>query len=433
MARIALRAVVYACLLAAAACGGASSEGTFSEPVTQPGSMYPDPPIDIVPTAAKVEDFPYVTEEYFVSGSALELPFVTRIIVRRPTDSKAFSGTVVAEPMHPRGRSLVFEWSRVSILKRNHVFVEIVHSPANGNLLRQFDEKRYADIQIAPGQGAEILASIGRLIKMRKGPFAPYDVKRVMLMGTTASSAAINAYLAVDSTIRMPDGGSIFDGYLIASTTTNTPPPMVDAPMIQLQTQTEVERWAGDGIAYRRPDSDERGNQFRLYEVAGMPTNNARDRPEFQGDPCLNHVSDFNSGAFTALALNHLIEWAANGKVPPHAPYIEVDNNRDNDGSLLALDQFGNAKGGVRNVWVDVPTATYGVFGKGKTEETQRLCELAGTETPLPPATLHKLYRSKDDYSARVSKRLDELVAQGWFLPEYVAAVRDDVKTTVFP
>jgi hypothetical protein len=395
--------------------------------------MYPNPPIDIVATAAKVEDFPYVTEEYFVSGSAVEMPFVTRIIVRRPMDAATFSGTVVAEPMHPRGRSLVFEWSRVSILKRHHIFVEIVHSPGNSNQLRQFDAKRYADIQIAPGQGAEILAGVGRLIKMRKGPFASYDVKRVMLMGTTASSAAINSYLTIHSTIRMPDGGPIYGGFLLASTTANTPPLMVDVPMIQVQTQTEVERWAGDGIAYRRPDSDEPGNQFRLYEVAGMPANNARDRPEFQGDPCMTPVSDFNAGAFTALALNHLIEWVANGKVPPHAPYIEVDGNRDNDGSLLTLDQFGNAKGGVRSVWVDVPTATYGVFGKGKTEETKRLCELAGTQVPLAAATLHKLYRSKEDYAARVSKRLDELTAQGWFLPEYAATVREDVNTAVIP
>jgi len=53
-----------------------------------------------VPTAAKVEDFPYVTEEFFVSGSANGAPYATRIIVRRPTDPGAFSGTVVAEALH---------------------------------------------------------------------------------------------------------------------------------------------------------------------------------------------------------------------------------------------------------------------------------------------------------------------------------------------
>ena len=51
--------------------------------------------------------------------------------------------------------------------------------------------------------------------------------------------------------------------------------------MIQMPTQTEVVTWAEKGIAYRRPDSDEPGNRFRLYEVAGMPHNNSRDSPAF--------------------------------------------------------------------------------------------------------------------------------------------------------
>jgi hypothetical protein len=60
-----------------------------------------------------------------------------------------------------------------------------------------------------------------------------------------------------------------------------------------------------------------------------------------------------------------------------------VDQDPANDGSHLALDEFGNARGGVRNVWVEAPRATYGVFGKGKAQAQDRLCQLAGTEVPL--------------------------------------------------
>lgn len=93
----------------------------ISGPVSGPGLMYPNPPVSIVPTAVKVEDFPYVTEEYFVSGTVADAPYATRIIVRRPKDVHAFSGTVVTEALHAGGRWLVFEWSRVSILTRNHL------------------------------------------------------------------------------------------------------------------------------------------------------------------------------------------------------------------------------------------------------------------------------------------------------------------------
>ena len=106
--------------------------------------------------------FPYVTEEYFVSGTAAGAPYQTRIIVRRPKDPKAFSGTVVAEAQHAGGRSLIFEWSRVSVLTRKHLFVEIVHSPANVATLKTFNAERYAPLNIAMGQANEIIAQVGR-------------------------------------------------------------------------------------------------------------------------------------------------------------------------------------------------------------------------------------------------------------------------------
>jgi len=144
-------------------------------------------------------------------------------------------------------------------------------------------------------------------------------------------------------------------------------------------------------------------------------------------------VSDFNAGAFTALALNHLIEWIANGRTPPHAPPITVDQDTTGDNSPLALDANGNAKGGVRNVWVDVPIASYGVLGKGKTPAQDRQCQLAGTKVPLPAATLKSLYRDKSDYEQQVGKRLGELVKEGWFLPEYVDVIKADAKATTIP
>jgi len=203
--------------------------------------------------------------------------------------------------------------------------------------------------------------------------------------------------------------------------------------MIQMPTQTEVVTWAEQGIAYRRPDSDEPANRFRLYEVAGMPHNNSRDSPGFQNDPCTLPVTDFPAGAFTALALDHLIEWIANGRTPPRAAPIAVDQDPGNDGSHLALDEHGNAKGGIRNVWVDVPVASYGVFGVGKTQAQNRLCQLAGTKVPLADEVLRKLYRSSSDYGGRVEQRLKQLIAEGWFLPEYGEIVRTDARQTRIP
>ena len=433
--RIFLTHLTLVVLLGAAdrAWGATPPVPQISGPITGPGRMYPDPAVSLTPNAVKVEDFPYVTEEYFVSGMIADAPYVTRIIVRRPRTAKAFSGTVVSEALHAGGRSLVFEWSRQSILTRNHIFVEIVHSGGNVNLLKTFNAERYASLNIAMGQTNEVIAQIGRLIKSKTGPFAAYDVRRTTLMGTSASSGTVRTYLTAHATFRMPDGGPIFDGFLLTSTNGNTPLPVVDVPMIQMPTQTEVVTWAEQGIKYRRPDSDEPGNRFRLYEVAGMPHNNSRDNPGFQNDPCTLPVTDFPAGAFTALGLNHLIDWIANGKTPPHAPPIAVDQDPKNDGSHLALDEHGNATGGIRNVWVDVPLATFGVFGKGKTPQQDRLCQLAGTRVPLTDEVLRKLYRGSADYTGRVEQRLKQLMAEGWFLPEYADMVRADARGSRIP
>jgi Alpha/beta hydrolase domain len=409
-------------ILLVAALAATPPVPTLSAPVTTPGAMYPNPPISMVATAAKVEDFPYITEEYFLSGTAAGAPYVTRIIIRRPSDPARWSGTVIGEAMHAGGRSLIFEWSRVSILTRRHVFAEIVHSPAQIQMLKTFNAERYASLNIAMGQSNEIIAQFGRLLKSGAGPLGNYDVKRVTLMGTSASSATVRNYLGVHADLRMPDGGPIFDGYLLTSTLGNTPLPIADVPVIQMPTQTEVTMYAGQGNGYRRPDSDTPGNRFRLYEVAGMPHNNSRENPGFLNDPCTLPVTDFPAGAFTALGLNYLVDWIATGKTPPHAPPIVVENG------AVALDEFGNAKGGVRNVFVDVPIAANGVLGKGKTPAQDRLCQLGGTKVMLPETTLTKLYKNGDGYQKRVNARLAELVREGWFLPEYVQDVRKDAQ-----
>jgi len=75
-----------------------------------------------------------------------------------------------------------------------------------------------------------------------------------------------------------------------------------------------------------------------------------------------------------------------------------------------------------------VPAATHGVMGKGKTAAQDRLCLLAGTKVPLTPETLARLYPNAADYTAKIDRRLKELIAAGWFLQEYADAVRADAR-----
>ena len=219
------------------------------------------------------------------------------------------------------------------------------------------------------------------------------------------------------------------DGYLATSTLGNSSMMVVDVPTIQMPTQTEVTSQAAatGGIKYRRPDSDDPANRFRIYEVAGMPHANSRDTVAYVPNPCALAISDFTWGAMAAMGLNHLVEWVDNDTIPPHAQYIAVDYDTSNDGSLLVLDEYGNAEGGVRNTYVDVPVAKYGVPNSG-TGSSAFTCSIAGYQLVLPEDTLESLYRNRGQYISEVNQRLMEFVREGWFLPEYADLIRSDAQ-----
>jgi hypothetical protein len=173
----------------------------------------------------------------------------------------------------------------------------------------------------------------------------------------------------------------------------------------------------------------------------------SRDAAAYYPNPCKLPISRFPLAAYMSVALNHLWQWVDNGTVPPRAERILVDRNVANDGSVMALDQHGNARGGIRNVYVDVPVKKYGVRNEGavppianahpfvavRGEAAQnQLCGLAGYEVALSQAELKKLYRDKKDYLRRVERSLDDTTKQGWFLPVYRPVVLSDAAAIDF-
>jgi hypothetical protein len=143
-----------------------------------------------------------------------------------------------------------------------------------------------------------------------------------------------------------------------------------------------------------------------------------------------------------SVGLHHLIAWVDQARTAPRAPYIEVDGNTANDGSLLALDAHGNVKGGIRTTYVDVPTRRYGVPNeanptpipnpsahvRNRQDGAAFYCRIAGYEVPIPAATLRGLYRDAADYRRKVEQRYDALVREGWAVPAYRRLVLGDAE-----
>jgi hypothetical protein len=404
---------------------------TIGAPVTGPGPMYPG--LQRVPAGTSVADMKYSVTEYFVSGTANGKPYTTRILVRKPEDPKRFSGNVVAEAMHASGNSWMFYFTRIYMMKNGHISVEIdPQKEGTEATVVKANPERYKPINLPDqAQTNEIIAQVGALLK-GNGPTSPLGglrVRHLFLMGTSQSAGTLRGYLPAHAAWRMPDGKPIYDGFL-ATSTAGMPIPKIDVPLIQIATQTELTRGLAMGETHRRPDGDAPGDQFRLYEMAGMPHNDSRENPTYDPNPCKMPVPTFPVGAMMAMGLHHVIEWVDKGTAPPKAERMVVENG------AFVLDANGNVKGGVRNTYVDVPMAKYSTPNNADPKPGTRddfYCSIAGVQQNLSPDQLRALYKDASAYRGKVKQRLDELTKAGWFLPEYAGQVTGDAVKVPIP
>jgi len=396
---------------------------TLSAKITGPGAMY-DSAVGQWP-GHDVNFYKYETDEYFVSGTANSKPYKTRLVIRRPSDNAKFSGLVLSEAMHPAGNAHGFEYTSVYLMSSGYIAAEILTSgPA---IPQGFNRERYADLTMSNDQVNEILAQVGSLIRSKTGPLAGLTVRKQVLFGTSASSAILTNYLPAHMVFRTPDMQHIYDGFM--PTSNGAVIQAVDVPLIQLPTQHEQEN-----IATSRQDGDAAGDQYRNYEFAGIghldSRNNLKRLPQ---SACVNPLSNYPVEAYMSVALYHLLRWVDQGIVPPKADRILIDRNRANDGSLMALDEHGNARGGIRNPYLDVPVAKYTARNTAApVGGNAQLCGLSVYTTPIAKAQLKKLYGSKANYVKKVDARLKELEKAGWSLPVYHDLILGDARAVEF-
>jgi hypothetical protein len=412
---------------------GASAE------ITTPGRMFPS--LMALPSGDDLSHFRYDVREYFVSGTANGQPYKTRIVVRSPSDASRFSGIVLAESMHPSGNAWMFHFTHTYTMTSGHAGIEIATSdPAQ---FVEFNEPRYRELRVQPGQAGEIIAQVGALIRSRRpdNPLADLSIRRVILAGTSASAGVLINYLPFHMAYRLADMKPIYDGFLPTSNGTNIR--QVDVPMIQVPTTTEAMR----GVVPTRQDGDSPGDEFRVYEFPGMPHLGTRDVEAFSPNPCKYPISLFPMSTYMPVALHHLVQWVDKGIVPPRADRILVDRSAAHDGSLMALDELGNPKGGIRSPYVDVPVARYGFPNEGAVPPTPKtvpwvalrgeagidqLCRLTGYQIPLTAEQLKKLYTNKQNFIAKVRQQVDELTREGWSLPLYREQILSDAAQVNF-
>ena len=377
-----------------------------------------------------IEDYDYEINEYYISGRAAGEPYTTRMVIRRPANDNNSSGLVVAEAMHPIGGAHAFEYNSIYIMDAGHIAVEV--STLGAAQINEFNPRRYGDIQISPTQTSEVLAQAGALIKSAQSPVADLNPRKMILWGTSASSMIMSRYLAAHAVFTLADGSNIYDGFMPTSNGSDIDP--VNVPMIQVPTQHEYEVGATTN-----QDGDELGNQFRVYEFAGLAHLDGRNNSaRFTQNDCQHPISMLPQEAYFSVALHHLLEWVDNGTAAPRAPRILMDNYVDNDGSLMLLDNNGNASSGIRNPYVDLAAYKYTMVNVYIGEDNAQgmgpnvLCRISGWQTPIEQTHLRRKYINTANYINQFEERLNELESAGWSLPVYHDLIMQDAKIVKF-
>jgi hypothetical protein len=117
-----------------------------------------------------------------------------------------------------------------------------------------------------------------------------------------------------------------------------------------------------------------------------------------------------------------LRDWIRNATLPPQAPRLEVTGSPP----AVVRDEHGNARGGIRTPYVDVPIAT--LSGEGQTGSV--LCILFGTTSLFDAEKLAELYPTQATYIDAYNASTDAAVAAGFILPADAELMKAAAETT---
>jgi hypothetical protein len=274
-------------------------------------------------------------------------------------------------------------------------------------------------------QGPDILSQLARMLK-EGDPTSPLNgakVRRTFSYGASGGTTLLTPYIEYHHDLAMlPDGRPPFDGYLVmvGQQPANRPK---EAVMVFLDSEMEAKRKKGALPA--NTDCP----RFRLYEIPGAghmisaPVEAASATEKSVDHSGIEEVLPEGIAGLTARGSQteyepydkinapitwgiwtNMYAWLDEGRPMPIADPIERDPDAP-DG--LARDEHGNAKGGLRTPWVDVPEGRY--VASISPQNPLR----AGIKR-FDDARMKALYGSRDAYVERCRARVDKLAADGW-------------------
>jgi hypothetical protein len=391
-------------------------------------------------------------------------------LVRRPSNRERFSGTVVVDIGNLAQTFDTFpQWGQLHehLLSNNHIWVGATVFSVNIETMKKFSP-RYAPLsfpkpsQPCDGPNArtpafedgirwDVMSQIAALLKSNSAgsPLAGYRVEYVY--ATMQSAGDLPTYAnAIARNVRLENGKPVYDGFLIKDS--GGPGPLnrcaprlaagdprivirnAGVPVIQLLAQNAI------SANTRRADSDVPGDQFRRYELPGashfdkwhfmyrpplkvinamgIDTRNYQAVPR-ECDP-RTEINPFPQPYFFQAAFYNLDQWVRKGTPPPKGDFVRLKDGKQTE---FVTDEYGNARGGIRSPWVDVPVGTFHPNASGP-----GTCSDIGYWQPFSWPQLEAIYGNYQNYARKFLAEVDRLVNERWILPVDAENIRAELR-----
>jgi hypothetical protein len=396
-------------------------------------------------------------------------PFTTRLVVVRPQDAAKFNGTVIVEWLNvSAGTDSGPDWNYThrELIRQGYAYVGV--SAQKGGIdgggmnlnipgvlpIKKANPQRYAQLD-HPGDAFayDIYTQAAQAIRETRttrllGPLTP---KHVIATGESQSAGFLTTYVDAIEPI-----AKAFDGFLIhsrfgsgAPLSGNMAGAVRAVPAKGLPIRTDLKKpvlifisesdlmFPNGYLSARQPDNA----HLRTWEVAGTAhadsytlggaTVDSGSAPievlakafapsaTVMGMPLTQPMNSALQHHYVMqAAMAALNRWVVAGQPPPHGQRLNVT---DSAPPQLVLDGHGNATGGVRSPWMDVPTSR--LSGLGQTGGG--MAALFGVTEPFTAAKLTELYPGgRPEYLEKFNASLKSAISAGFILPADEAEIK---------
>ena len=401
-----------------------------------------------------------------------DVPYTNRMIIRAPKNTADFNGHVVVEILNASAR---YDIERMWIVSHDYftrkgiIYVGVTSKPDVFDSLANYDEKRYCEISwpnprpeeqwITPQKSKgrisfvrkdqecglfwDILMDVALLLRSDDAgnPIAQYAPRYISLTGWSQSCGYITRFLN-SFAYRYESAVPYFDGYFSAGGVYSFSVPMnqneyyipkkswsyvrnIKQPYVMVQTESEKGSLGINTIP--RANNDTPGSACRIYEITGLTHDNKTLMNDYyKNDAPLKGVNypsiyrgkeavpnDYPGKYAMNAAYDHFFRWIETGIAPANGPMFERDYEGNN-----VTDAFGNALGGVRTVFVDLPTRRYIPLTTWPDEEGYYQNCMYGHEEPFSPSMLKELYGTLENYRKKATELTNRHILKGYVLRE---------------